>query len=292
MPTVRSANPVAARPTQPLVLRARDRSSAIGRYQELYARAYPGAGTMPANVVEIATFGLSETIEDFQRVGLGLWTIDISYGGHYTGKVLMNLPGQILPQHRHNTTYIGYKGFFDGLVQLGKVEHLVGKINDFKGIYEYNPDGTVKMCAKGPKLRFDAEIFDIVQPASFLWELNPEIITENNITVLPGKIETFRPVFGHGILFCNRDEVDVLHPKQAEAFWRVPQMMRRIVAQAQERTKIITGDTLFLTGGVIVRLHRNANHAFVAGKDGAVYEEYSAESMDCGDRFVDPAIFR
>ncbi|MEK7376558.1 MAG: hypothetical protein AABZ57_05300, partial [Candidatus Margulisiibacteriota bacterium] len=61
---------------------------------------------MPHDKVEIASFGLSEDMRGFRQVGLGLWTTELCVPGGYTQKVLMNLPGQVLPDHSHRTTLI------------------------------------------------------------------------------------------------------------------------------------------------------------------------------------------
>ncbi len=68
--------------------------------------------------------------------------------------------------------------------------------------------------------------------------------------------------------------------------------MEAYVAQARSLTRIPARDTLFLTGGVIVRLYEDAIHAFVGGPRGAVYEETSMPSLDCADVFPDPRIKR
>ncbi len=106
------------------------------RYEELYLKALPGSGGIEKSKLEIATFNCSETIGEFEQVGLGLETVvifrDESGAGH-TGKVLLNLPGQLLLEHGHVNTYVLGKGavLAKGFVKLSE------RVNGFGGIVRY-----------------------------------------------------------------------------------------------------------------------------------------------------------
>jgi D-lyxose ketol-isomerase len=263
-------------------------------YQAMYRHAFPSAGALPFDKIEVASFGLSSTRREFDQIGLGLWTTEIN-PGLYTQKILMNFPGQLLPAHSHRTVLVTTKAFEPEYLAKGFV--LVhDNVNGFQGIYDYNPDGSIKTETEGPVFRYADSQYAIFHPSTKGW-----IDPGNAIVIIPGKQETFRPVAGNGILFCNRDEVTVLvEPEQKDlrrqffidSLWEVPMEIESQVEAVKRLTPIAAKDTLFLTGGVIVRLLEDATHAFLAGPRGAVYEETSMPSLDCADVFADPRILR
>ena len=124
------------------VLSNEAQAEAEKRYGELYLKALPGSGGIEKSRLEIATFNCSETIGEFEEVGLGLETVvifrDESGAGH-TGKVLLNLPGQLLLEHGHVDTIVLKKdvAIAEGFVPLSELN------NGFDGIVRYNSDGTM-----------------------------------------------------------------------------------------------------------------------------------------------------
>ncbi|MFC1753835.1 hypothetical protein ACFL96_10670, partial [Thermoproteota archaeon] len=117
---------------------ASDKKKAKQAYRKLYNKAFPYAGDIDLQRIEIASFNLS----DFKKVGLGL-EVEVIHsadeGGH-TGKVLMNLPGQLMPEHQHVDIIVLPK---NSRVPAGYVG-INENVNDFVGILHYNEDGSVK----------------------------------------------------------------------------------------------------------------------------------------------------
>ena len=265
--------------------------SAKTRYEGIYHRAFTQAGRLPWDRTEVAPFGLSDSYDGFCKIGLGLWTTELCAPGRYTQKVLMNFAGQILPDHSHRTTIIAFRPYLPTLLRNGFVD-VSTTINNFAGILKYNADGSVSLRQGVPEYRYAASEYAIVQPAGKKWAL-PEDSRGRIVEIISGKIETFRPVGGFGILFCNKNEVQTLNlPYGEKKAWRVPAFMQKHVDAARRLTPITPKHTLFMEGGVIVRLLEDANHAFVGGDEDAVYEETSMLSLDCADRFIDKRIVR
>ena len=179
-------------------------AEAVSRYSELYAKALPGAGGIEPSRLEVATFNCSETMDEFEQVGLGLETVVIfrsEDGQGHTGKVLLNLPGQLLLEHGHVDTVVLKK---DAAVAPGFV-HLRDLINGFDGIKKYNSDASVATDAAGNEIYLyrDAEC-EIVQAANGMDEYPAG---DAVLEVYPGKSETFKAVYGDGMLFADNAEV-------------------------------------------------------------------------------------
>jgi len=263
-------------------------AQARAAYQTLYEAALP-AGRIEADRIEVATFNGSETFEEFQQVGLGLETIVIfreESGGGHTGKVLMNLPGQLLLEHGHVDTLVLKKetGIAPGFIKLSSL------INGFDGIKKYNADASVTTDANGQEIFLypDSE-FQIVQAANGM-DKYPADHSDDVVTVFPGKSETFKTIYGDGILFADTAEVlyapPGIHPDV------VPDELLPMIGKIRKEQVLTTERMIYMTPGVNVLLSKNTRHAFLGGLNGCVYLEFSTPSMDEADRFTDPRVIR
>lgn len=269
------------------ILNADARTEAAERYAALYEDALPGTGGIEKSRIEIATFNCSETLEEFEKVGLGLETVvifrDESGDGH-TGKVLMNLPGQLLLEHGHVDTIVLKKG----TVIAGGFIKLITLINGFTGIKKYNSDASIATDAAGNEIYLyrDAD-YEIVQAANGMDEY-PD--GRDVIKVLPGKSETFKAVYGDGILFA--DTAQVVYAPPGFNPNSVPAEFVPMIEKVRKEQSITTKRMIYMTKGMNVLLAKNTRHAFLAGKSGCVYLEFSTPSMDEADRFTDKRVIR
>lgn len=258
-------------------------------YQSLYEKALPGSGGIPPERVEVATFNCSETFEEFQKVGLGLETVVIfrsEDGQGHTGKVLMNLPGQLLLEHGHVDTIVLRKEaeIAPGFLNLSQM------INGFSGIKKYNSDASVATDAEGTEIDLyrDNE-FQIVQAVDGMSRY-PEERAVDVVAVFPGKSETFKAIYGDGVLFADTAQVIFCPPGvDPEA---IPPELLPLVETVRKEQAITTKRMIYMTLGMNVLLSKNTRHAFLAGKNGCVYLEFSTPSMDEADRFTDKRVVR
>jgi D-lyxose ketol-isomerase len=264
-------------------------AQARAAYQMLYATALPGSGGIEADRIEVASFNCAETYAEFQQVGLGLETVvifrDESGDGH-TGKVLMNLPGQLLPEHGHVDTIVLKKGsaVAPGFIPLRKL------VNGFTGIKTYNADATVATDANGNAVyRYRDSAYQIVQAVNGL-DTWPDAHATDVVAIFPGKSETFKSVYGDGVLFA--DTARVLYAPPGIDPETVPETLLPMVETVRAEQAITTKRMLYMTRGMNVLLAKNTRHAFLAGPAGCVYLEFSAPSMDEADRFTDPRAIR
>lgn len=269
------------------VLSEEARAEAIKRYTELYSKALPDAGGIESARLEVATFNCSETIEEFEQVGLGLETVVIyrsEDGQGHTGKVLLNLPGQLLLEHGHVDTVVLKKGapIAPGFVLLRDL------INGFDGIKKYNSDGSVATDSDGDEVYLyrDAEC-EIVQAANGLDEYP---VDYEVLEVYPGKSETFKAIYGDGVLFA--DTMQVLYAPSGVDPEVIPEELLPLVEKVRAEQDITTTRMIYMTKGMNVLLPKNTRHAFLAGLNGCVYLEFSTPSMDEADRFSDKRVIR
>ncbi len=262
-------------------------ASARTAYQKLYEAALPGSGGIEADRIEVASFNCSETFEEFQQVGLGLETVvifrDESGDGH-TGKVLMNLPNQLLLEHGHVDTIVLKKGasIAPGFIELSSL------INGFDGIKKYNADASVATDENGEKIfLYRNSDFQIVQAANGMDEYPAG---DDVVTVLPGKSETFKAVYGDGVLFA--DTAQVLYAPPGVDPDVVPDELLPMIGKIREEQSITTERMIYMTKGMNVLLSKNTRHAFLGGLNGCVYLEFSTPSMDEADRFTDKRVIR
>ncbi|MCF7818471.1 MAG: hypothetical protein K9M54_11380 [Kiritimatiellales bacterium] len=258
-------------------------------YAELYEKALPGAGGIEKFRLEIATFNCSETFEEFQKVGLGLETIvifrDESGAGH-TGKILMNLPGQLLLEHGHVDTLVLKKEavIADGFVKLSAL------INGFNGIVKYNSDASMARDANGePEYLYRASDYQIVQAKNGLDEY-PQEKAADILESFPGKSETFKAIYGDGVLLA--DTAQVIYAPSGVNPDVVPAELLSMVEEVREEQAITTKRMIYMTKGMNVLLSKNTHHAFMGGLNGCVYLEFSTPSMDEADRFTDKRVIR
>ncbi|MBN1557564.1 MAG: hypothetical protein JW951_05395 [Lentisphaerae bacterium] len=256
-------------------------------YRTLYAAALPGAGGITPDRLEIATFNCSETFAEFQRIGLGLETVVIYRApddtGH-TGKVLMNLPGQLLLEHGHVDTFVLEKDapLPNGFVRLAEL------INAFEGILQYHGDGTPKRENGTPQYIYRDADYQIVQAEdgrAALPDGQPGLVA-----VYPGKSETFKAIYGDGILFA--DTAEVLYAPEGVDPHSIPGELLPLAGKVREQQAITTQRMIYMTRGMNVLLSKNTRHAFLGGLSGCVYLEFSTPSMDEADRFTDPRVIR
>ncbi len=270
-------------------LNAAAEAEAAKRYGELYLKALPGSGGIEKSRLEIATFNCSETMEEFEQVGLGLETVvifrDESGAGH-TGKVLLNLPGQLLLEHGHVNTYVLKKDapLADGFIKLSEL------VNGFGGIVKYNSDGTMVCDGNGnPEYLYREADCQIVQARNGIAEYPPERC-DDIVETLAGKSETFKAIHGDGVLFA--DTAQVLHAPPGVDPDTIPEELLPMVGKVRAEQKISTTRMIYMTKGMNVLLPRNTRHAFLGGLDGCVYLEFSTPSMDEADRFTDKRVIR
>lgn len=262
-------------------------AEAAKRYADLYEKAMPGTGGIEPSRIEIATFNCSETIEEFETVGLGLETVVIfrsEDGQGHTGKVLLNLPGQLLLEHGHVDTIVLKKDAYiaPGFVRLAEL------INGFTGIKQYNSDASVATDDKGNEIYLyrDSE-YKIVQAANGMDEYPAG---DDVIEVFPGKSETFKAVYGDGVLFA--DTAQVIYAPPGVDPDAIPEKLLPMVGKIRDEQAITTKRMIYMTKGMNVLLSKNTKHAFMAGKNGCVYLEFSTPSMDEADRFTDKRVIR
>jgi D-lyxose ketol-isomerase len=269
------------------ILNTEAAKEAADRYAELYQKALPGTGGIEPSRIEIATFNCSETMEEFEQVGLGLETVVIfrsDDGQGHTGKVLLNLPGQLLLEHGHVDTIVLKKGasITPGFIKLS------GLINGFTGIKKYNSDASVATEADGNEIYLyrDSEV-EIVQAAN---GMDAYPAGEDVVEIFPGKSETFKAVYGDGVLFA--DTAQVLHAPPGVNPDVIPEELLPMVETIRSQQTITTSRMIYMTRGMNVLLSKNTKHAFMGGKDGCVYLEFSTPSMDEADRFTDKRVIR
>ncbi len=268
-------------------LRDGAKQQAVAAYQELYDQALPDAGGIAASRLEVATFNCSETFEEFRQVGLGLETVVIfrsEDGQGHTGKVLMNLPGQLLLEHGHVDTIV--------LKKAAKIApefvKLSALINGFTGIKKYNSDASVATDATGNEIYLyrDGE-YEIVQAVNGMDEYPAG---DDVVKVFPGKSETFKAVYGDGILFADTAQVVYCPPGVNPD--EIPAELLPMVGKIRAEQAITTKRMIYMTKGMNVLLAKNTRHAFLGGQHGCVYLEFSTPSMDEADRFTDKRVIR
>lgn len=256
-------------------------------YQKLYKTALPGTGGIDAKRIEVATFNCADTFDELQVIGLGLETVVIyraSDGTGHTGKVLMNLPGQLLLEHGHVDTFVLEQRapLPRGFVRLAEL------INAFDGVVQYKSDGTPVLENGALKYIYRAEDYQIVQAVDGL-----STLPDNHpgmVAVYPGKSETFKAIYGDGVLFA--DTAEVLYAPEGVDPERIPEELMPLVAKVRAEQCITTKRMIYMTKGMNVLLSKNTRHAFLGGKNGCVYLEFSTPSMDEADRFTDPRVIR
>jgi len=110
------------------------------------------------------------------------------------------------------------------------------------------------------------------------------------ITVLPGKSETFKAVYGDGVLLAETAQVLYAPPGVDPDV--VPDELLPMVGKIRDEQAITTQRMIYMTKGMNVLLAKNTRHAFMGGLNGCVYLEFSTPSMDEADRFTDKRVIR
>ena len=268
------------------MLSEKEKKQLFQLYAALYEKAFPDGGKLRADSFELAGFGLSESMWAFEKVGLGLqivseYSAEVNHTlvGH-TGKVLLNLPWQFMPEHYHADVDILAKGK-DVPFGYQKVSE---RINEFTGIYEYNRDGSIKESNGERVYHFKDTDYTIVMPESFL----PSSRNFESLFHFEGKSETFKMVSGEMILFS--DDAEILRYEVDPSV--VPKAFDPIIQELRQTQTITTKGLIYMTGGTEVLLPKNVKHAILGGGQGAVYIEFSTPSIDEADVFTDERIIR
>ena len=255
----------------------------------LYLRAFPHTTALPPHRIEQPDFGLG----NFDRQGLSLEVVAIHNEGEgrgYTGKILINAPEQFLIEHSHKTIVVLKKGtpIPEGYTPIEKC------VNDFKGIREYNNDGTPR-----PGYKYKATNYRILLADSDTSALPEEFKKQYLVEEIEGKSETFIGTQGDGLLFTDKAEIvtndtgeriefSLDNLDELPAGWqpKVEQLL------AEQGKNITTRKIILVKAGVVVKLPKNTLHSFLAGNDGAVYVEVSSPSIDEADHFTNPDVKR
>lgn len=257
-------------------------------YAALYRRALPHGGPIRPERIEIAAFNRAATWPEFQRIGLGLETVVIhreADGSGHTGKVLLNLPWQLLLEHRHVDTLVLKR---NAAVPPG-FRRLRDLVRNFHGIRRYAADGAPLLHRGRPVFAYSDRAYTIIQAADGQRAL-PAAARRDLVAVFPGKSETFKAIYGDGVLLHRGARV--LQAPPGVRTDRLPPAFREAVERVRREEVITTDDFIYLGPGVEVLLAGNTRHAFLAGARGAVYLEFSSPSMDEADRFTDPRVIR
>jgi hypothetical protein len=258
------------------------------RYVELYHKALPHSGRIDPKRIEVATFNASQSMEEFEKVGLGLETVVIfrdEMGNGHTGKILMNYPCQLLLEHSHVDTFV-LKGDAETPPGFADMSRL---INSFEGIYKYNSNGSVVTENGKPQFLYRNGEYLIVQADDGEMPF-PDEHRKNLVTVLPGKSETFKSIYGDGVLFA--DQAVVLNAPAGVDPETVPESFAAAIREVRCEQVITTSRMVYMASGTNVLLPKGSRHAFLAGAAGAVYLEFSTPSMDEADRFTDKRVIR
>lgn len=255
-------------------------------FNVLYQKAFPTLPPVPAEKIEVATFGRSTDFTGFSKVGLLLEVISIHSTGKgkgHTGKTLINLPGQFLPEHRHTDVLILRKG--------ASIPHGYSRITElidkFIGIHEYTVDGV-----RSKKLKYSIDDFEIAVAESETSSLPADYPKDYVIEFIEGKSETFKFVYGSGILFVNKEEIVIVRVPEGSNPFDIPSELKNCTELLRKEEVISTEDLLYATPGLIVLLKKNTKHAFLAADSGCVYLEFSSPSLDEADVFTDRRIKR
>lgn len=250
-------------------------------YKALYTKALPHAGEPDLQDIEIASYNISSDLDEFKKTGLGLKVVVIhstdtgrTQTGH-TGKVLMNLPWQVLIEHQHADVEVLPKGSEvpDGYTLLRDA------VNDFEGIKEYDPDGTPKTADGEQKYRFrDSEYVIVVSDSE---QSKPP---QEQVFHFEGKSETFKMIYGDAVLFSDRAQV-LSSPVD-------PNVIPDRFSPEMDRVNATTSRKIYLAPGSEVLLPKHTKHSVLAGAEGAVYLEFSTPSLDEADVFTDERVIR
>jgi D-lyxose ketol-isomerase len=229
-------------------------SDVVGGIREEYLQlvqksGFPIEGLTPDRI-EVADFGLARgERDDFGETGLGLIVL-VNHAE--CGKVLMFLPGQLLPEHRHQGVVAVPAA---SAVPAGWVD-LSAVVRGFEGLDEF-PGGTRYIVPADPGVRqFQSPV--------------------DGGTLIPGKQEYFHILYGEGSLYVPGTSTATpayLPPATRAAY---------ITARREVR----------LTPGVGYHLDANTAHSVVAGPNGLVLLEFSLTSRDPLDIYTDPAVRR
>jgi D-lyxose ketol-isomerase len=210
---------------------------------------FPILGLTP-DQIEVADFGLARgEKQGFYETGLGVIAL---VNKAECGKVLLFLPGQLLPEHRHQAVVAlpASSPIPKGWAALSTL------VSGFEGLDEF-PAGTQYIVPSQSETR------QLVSP-----------VREG--TLIPGKQEYFHILYGAGSLYLPGEATS--HPAYP------PPSSRAACITARREAR--------LTPGVGCHLDANTAHSVVAGPDGLVLLEFSLTSRDPLDIYTDPAVRR
>jgi len=262
-------------------------------FNVMLRRAEPERPNVEQARIEMANFGLIDD-DDFEEFvtgnGLLLDTLVIhkadDEGAGYTGKVLINLPGQFLPEHRHVDMVVLRKG-----TPIPKGFSDARMVNGFEGVLEYNSEG-----APTGRVLYSIDDYTIALADNDESTLPKKLRKSRKLVKwLPAKSEMFEFEYGDGLLFGDISKMTITHTSTPNYKPQpIPKHLRSVAQRYLKRQDMTVGknDVMYVEPGVCVKLKKNTRHAVYAGKRGLVYKEYSMPSRDESDIFTNPLITR
>lgn len=255
----------------------------FNEYKTLYSKKFE---EIDKTRIEVATFGISNTPNEIRRIGLGLITIvnhkievqktDI---GH-TGKILLSLPEQFMPEHKHVDILIMPKD----ILSVGGYTRIEENVKNFKGIKKYDESGKPQEDSNGQEIyRYHKDDYKIFE-SNIKSQLTDDQ-KQKMIHYIEGKSETFKMVYGGGVLFS--DDAIILNETLP-----IPKEMENAVKKILSNQTITTKNAIYLNEGSEILLPKNTKHSFLGGPQGAVFIEFSTPSLDEADVFTDKRIIR
>jgi|SRR3989344_534348 len=234
-------------------------------YLEILNKALPGLKVDPLTI-EVVDHGLAngEADDTFLHCGLGISVRQIYIRPEsaigYTGKILIWLPGQFMPEHRHRDIIAVPKEMMKNLHLPFKFINMRDVVNDFNGVKGY-----------------DSDKYEFVVPTEDSVLINFKDIPAG-CELIPGKAESFDVIYGDGSYFMPGEKTE--NPK-----YSVPDSQKEHVKNRHEYY-------MSPEKGVLLRIPPNTPHSARAGPKGMVAIEYSMPSRDEADIFTHPEIKR
>jgi len=235
------------------------------KYLTVLNKALPGL-KVEHSTIEVVDHGLAngEADDAFLNCGLGISVRQIYIRPEsaigYTGKILIWLPGQFMPEHRHRDIIAVPKEMLKSLNLPFKFVNMSEVVNDFNGVKGY-----------------DSKKYEFVVPTEDSILINFKDIPKDCV-LIPGKAESFDVIYGDGSYFMPGEATE--KPK-----YNIPESQKKHVKNRHE-------NYMCPEKGVLLRIPPNTPHSARAGPKGMVAIEYSMPSRDEADIFTHPEIKR
>ncbi|MBU0756426.1 MAG: hypothetical protein KKF44_00035 [Nanoarchaeota archaeon] len=228
---------------------------------------YKIGDTVPSSELDNIESGLG----DFDNIGLGVYMIENS--ATRCAKFLAWKPGQLLPDHRHQTVYIVKSGSdrptgLEDLIDLSEINTEFGRN---QGELPEYPIDDFDYLVPDPKKQWSIE----------QGELAEKYATDSGGTVKKGKGETFTVLYGEGFYIGEslggpHEELPIEGHEVME-YLKEPQMAHIYEGKNQVVIKMKVGESY--------ELSTNTSHSVIAGINGMVALETSDSSWDPADIF-------